>query len=268
MDQKSKCHLTFNNFETSTSNAFHNLLTNLDFTDVTLACEDDEQIQAHKVILSSMSLFFHKILSNNPHQHPLIYLKDVRHNILERLIDFIYKGETELEKEDVNSFLKTAKELEISGLTQTDYGIVHVETDDQIQTIVKTAVSEGNEIVNEETGQEVNDAKETNLVEKPRIDLITKPVGSRYNCYRCDYKTNRKGYYEHHKTKPHIAENETRKFKCEDCDKKCNSKKALRYHIKSVHAGIRFPCDYCIHKATTPQGLKMHEASKHTDLDE
>ena len=79
MDQQTKYHLAFNNFETSTSKAFHNLLTNSDLTYVTLACDDDEQIQAHKVILSSMISFFHRIFLKNPHQHPLIYLKGIKH---------------------------------------------------------------------------------------------------------------------------------------------------------------------------------------------
>ena len=45
------------------------------FTDVTLVCEGDKQVSAHKVILSAASPFFKQILIKNPHQHPLIYLR-------------------------------------------------------------------------------------------------------------------------------------------------------------------------------------------------
>ena len=129
MDQDSKYHLSFSNFESSTSTEFQNLFTNSDFTDVTLACGDDGQIQAHKVILSSMSPFFHKILSNNPHPHPLIFLKGIRQNELKKIINFIYKGETEVDKADLKRFMNSANELEINGLQTSDYKAnVEVET--------------------------------------------------------------------------------------------------------------------------------------------
>ena len=59
------------------SSTFSDLLTDNEFTDVTLVSHDDEQIKAHKVILCSASAFFRRIIVNNPHQHPLIYLKNV-----------------------------------------------------------------------------------------------------------------------------------------------------------------------------------------------
>ena len=37
--------------------AFGNLRENNDFADVTLACEDDQQVEAHKVILAGQVLF-------------------------------------------------------------------------------------------------------------------------------------------------------------------------------------------------------------------
>ena len=51
-----------------------------DFTDVTLATEDDKQIIAHKVIVSSGSEFFRNLLIKNPHKNPLTYLKGIKHD--------------------------------------------------------------------------------------------------------------------------------------------------------------------------------------------
>ena len=64
--------LRWNDFESNISLAFRELRDDNDFFDVTLAC-DDEQIQAHKMILSACSPFFRKILRRNVHQHPLLY---------------------------------------------------------------------------------------------------------------------------------------------------------------------------------------------------
>ena len=52
-------------FENQTKTVFHNLISDTDFLDVTLVTDDEKQIKAHKVILSSISSFFRKILSSN-----------------------------------------------------------------------------------------------------------------------------------------------------------------------------------------------------------
>ena len=66
--------LRWNDFETNISSAFKEIREEKDFFDVTLACDDD-QIQAHKVILSACSPFFRTVLKRNRHEHPLLYLK-------------------------------------------------------------------------------------------------------------------------------------------------------------------------------------------------
>lgn len=37
------------------------------------------------------------VLQRHPHQKPLLYLKDVRHRELELIIQFIYKGECQVQ---------------------------------------------------------------------------------------------------------------------------------------------------------------------------
>ena len=49
---------------------FRCLFKDENFTDVTLICRDQRQIKGHKVILSSGSQFFKKILLENPHPSP------------------------------------------------------------------------------------------------------------------------------------------------------------------------------------------------------
>ena len=78
MSSSEKFCLKWNDFEANVSCAFRELREDKDFFDVTLAC-DDEQIQAHKVIVSACSPFFRNVLRRNPHQHPLLYLKGVKY---------------------------------------------------------------------------------------------------------------------------------------------------------------------------------------------
>jgi len=109
--------LRWNDFESNISVAFRELREDKDFFDVTLAC-DDQQIQAHKVILSACSPFFRTILKRNPHAHPLLYLRSVKFSDLQSVLSFMYHGEVNVAQEDLNSFLAVAEELKVKGLTQ------------------------------------------------------------------------------------------------------------------------------------------------------
>jgi len=111
--------LKWNDFETNISSAFCELRDDKDFFDVTLAC-DDEQIQAHKVILSACSPFFRNILRRNPHQNPLLYLKGVKFTDLQSVLNFMYHGEVNVAQEELNSFLAVAEDLRVKGLTQNN----------------------------------------------------------------------------------------------------------------------------------------------------
>ena len=113
----SKFQLAWNEFNSCTSTTFQNLYSDREFTDVTLATEDHKQVKAHKNILSSCSSFFRRVLVNNPHQHPLLYLKGVKFSQLESIMQFIYLGQAEVEQDNLQHFMDSAKYLEIKGLT-------------------------------------------------------------------------------------------------------------------------------------------------------
>ena len=84
--------LKWNDFESNISGAFRELRDEKDFFDVTLAC-DDNQIKAHKVIISACSPFFRNVLRQNPHQHPLLYMRGVNFTDLQSVLTFMYQGE-------------------------------------------------------------------------------------------------------------------------------------------------------------------------------
>merc|ERR1711953_1560362 len=121
MASSEKFCLRWNDFESNISVAFRELRDDKDFFDVTLAC-DEEQIQAHKVILSACSPFFRSILRKNPHAHPLLYLKGVKFSDLQSVLNFMYHGEVNVAQEELNSFLAVAEELRVKGLTQNNQG--------------------------------------------------------------------------------------------------------------------------------------------------
>ena len=108
--------LQWNDFKENAINAFGSLKEDKDFTDVTLACEDGRQVEAHKVILASSSPFFQNLLRRNKHTHPLIYMRGVKSDDLLAIVDFLYCGEASVHQENLESFLAIAEELQLKGL--------------------------------------------------------------------------------------------------------------------------------------------------------
>jgi len=109
--------LRWNDFESNISLSFRELKDDKYFFDVTIVCEED-QLSAHKVILSACSQFFKDILRRNPHNHPLLYLKGVNLLDFKNVLNFMYHGEVSVAQEDLNTFLAVAEDLKVKGLTQ------------------------------------------------------------------------------------------------------------------------------------------------------
>ena len=107
--------LRWNDFERNISAAFRDIRDDKEFFDITIACED-EQLQAHKVILSACSPFFKTVLRRNQHQHPLLCLKGVFFKDMESVLNFMYHGEVNVAQDDLNSFLQVAEDLRVKGI--------------------------------------------------------------------------------------------------------------------------------------------------------
>ena len=108
--------LKWNDFEENVKNSFGSLRDDDNFIDVTLACEDGQQFEAHKVVLASSSPFFHKILRGINHARPLLYLKGMKSVDVGSILDFLYLGEANLDQDNLESFLAVAEELQLKGL--------------------------------------------------------------------------------------------------------------------------------------------------------
>ena len=71
MDQSEKLCLEWNDFQENLTSSFAILRNDTEITNVTLVCEDGEQIEAHKVVLVTFSPFFMELLKRNKHMHLL-----------------------------------------------------------------------------------------------------------------------------------------------------------------------------------------------------
>ena len=109
--------LQWNDFKENITFSFRELREDQEFSDVTLACEDGQQIEAHKVVLASSSPFFKELLKKTKHPHPLLYMRGIRSEDLMAIMDFLYFGEANVFQQNLDSFLALAEELRLKGLT-------------------------------------------------------------------------------------------------------------------------------------------------------
>ena len=134
--------LKWNDFETNVSKSF-GLLRNEEYLhDVTLVCDDNNQVSAHKLVLSACSEFFKTVFKNNKHQNPLICLEGISSKELQDILDYMYNGETKIFQEGLDKFLAIAQRFRIMGLLQNEESNVDL-GEPQYQTNQEDKFSDG-----------------------------------------------------------------------------------------------------------------------------
>ncbi|KAK7079662.1 hypothetical protein SK128_014606, partial [Halocaridina rubra] len=111
--------LRWNNYQTNLTQVFDQLLQSESFVDVTLACEG-HSLKAHRMVLSACSPYFQELLSDAPCSHPCIILQGVKWTELKAVVEFMYKGEININQDDLGSLLRVAEYLKIRGLAEVD----------------------------------------------------------------------------------------------------------------------------------------------------
>ena len=112
--------LKWESFQTNMISSFDQIRKDPEFSDVTLSCDGENNFEAHKIILSSSSTFFSKLLKKSSHPHPVLYMRGMNTRQLNSVLDFIYYGQVRLLHEDLDAFFILAEELELRGLSGSD----------------------------------------------------------------------------------------------------------------------------------------------------
>lgn len=226
--------LRWNEYETNISNTFRELRTDQDFTDVTLAAEDNFQIEVHKIILAASSPFFSALLRKckNEDKHHLIYLRGVKGTDLKAAVDFMYNGEVNVFQEDLKEFLSVAEELQLRGLRQD-------EGDEKVGTVTEEAGEEGNtdEIIIDPS-ENINDSDAESIgIEEVEVEpLITN--GSKLVVEETD---------DMEEMIEGMMMRVNGDWTCGICGKRAGKyKNNLRKHVEIVHVDQKGkPCKFC-----------------------
>ena len=108
--------LSCDDFNRKCPKAFRELWLDQNFSRVTLATGDGSQIGAHKVILSTSSPLFKRLLQRNPNPHTIFFLMGIQLIEVEQLLSYIYLGKCDLTQVQLLAFMAADQLLEIEGL--------------------------------------------------------------------------------------------------------------------------------------------------------
>ena len=86
--------------------------------DVVLACSEGNSLKAHRLILATSSPYFKRALSVCKEKIPTILLPDVKVNIMEVLLDFMYTGNIRFNKSLLDDLEEANRQLRITGLNE------------------------------------------------------------------------------------------------------------------------------------------------------
>jgi len=270
--------LNFENHSETRDSNLKLLWDSAEFLDVTLACDDD-QVQAHKVILSAASPLFRQLFFRNPHNHPLIYLNGTSKKNIQSLLIFIYSGETSVNQDDLETFMALANNLKIHGLAG-EFSEIEEErketfkseviTTDEAENDKETIEYERN-IISSKQGEDPKEMEDlvgdtSNIIhvkENPdkqyrmwneeeyekRVSELMMKIEQGWMCNECPYRSTNKHHVLDHVQK-HIH---GFLIQCKYCEKRFKSRMYIRFHIKKCHTELVRP-------STRPNKVRSHNS--------
>ena len=295
-------HVPWKTFKPHISCTLGDLRTKGHFADVSLVCDDQIQLLAHKMVLSACTPVLKNLLLSNPTSHPMIYLGGVKQQELQSILDFMYFGEVTVNQDKMDDILDIAKELEMEEFLHytnseenisikdekeefiDDMRIKNVSDTNNDQNILYTEKQEEvryfcNQCAYQATNQDaLNKHKERRHGEirhscnqceyqTPRQDTLNihkqrKHGEVPYSCNQCDYQSTRKHTFKEHKERNHGGI----QFSCNQCDYQSARQDTLNKHKKSKHDGLLYSCNQCNYRAAFKDRLKIHIQSKHEGI--
>ena len=243
--------LQWNDFKENITTSFKELRGDRDFTDVTLACEDGQQLELHKAVLASTSPFFMELLKKNKHPHPLIYMKGLKSRDLVAMVDFLYQGEASILQENLDAFLALAQDLRLKGLT----GGTDLPSEVKDEPLKKTAYGQIRPL-EVHTGQTFLTNRK-NASPKRQFDTT---VALPNDVKALDQQI------ESMVTKSDISagNNQGKMGSCNVCGKE-GSYTNIKQHIEANHiTGVSHSCDICGKNYRSRDSLRIHMSKMHS----
>ena len=237
-----------------TTNILRQLVTDDEFTDVTLVSEDGQSLQAHKAIVGYSSPYLNFLLRP---KNSVVNLP-MKHSFIRSMLEFIYLGETRVELTEVKNFLAMANQFKIRGLW-----LEESEEASKIKKDKKTIIKDINV---EEDSWEGNESQHLTMMDdndKNNVHEFNKEAGTYNNKTENIEETQMKVENLKHANMGRNVDTEERKYKCDTCEYSTNNTGHLQEHFNNVHTPEYFFCTKCSYRAKTDRKLKSHVERQH-----
>ena len=227
---------------------------------MTLVCEDREQLEAHKVILSACSPFLRNLLKKtNKHPHPLVYMMGMNARVLEAMLDFIYQGEANIVQDDLEGFLLIAEQFQLKGLTGKNYESV------QPQQTNITGTQNLNSSFSVKTESRYKYDKKSNYSENKFSEITPTSSSFSYSLIPTESKGNKIVHIDEETARQVTAliERQDKFWTCTMCGFKSLNKSHLKEHVENHIEGLEYPCNYCSKIMRSSYSLRKHIMYSH-----
>ena len=237
------------------------------FKDVTILCDDQKHIRAHRNILAGFSPVFKEIFRSNDYygggNNPTVFLRGIKHEDLLAIVKYIYEGEVVIHQDRVGQFLSASKSLRIQELSMRDEVDNNFEKLQRLNELSKRKESDDVETV---------DVKKALKRGRPKIKgetiATTEQSGSENECLQEEELNNdidikdEEGKIYSYNTRGMAS---SRVLTCNECLYESSKVSHMKRHIYSVHLGLRINCQLCDYQALSKEKLKGHIQKKHLE---
>lgn len=257
--------LRWHDFEANVEKSFRRLRNEEDFCDVTLVSSDQKLLSAHKLVLSSCSEYFRGILSQSKQANLLLCLEGINSVEVTNVLDYIYNGELQMPRENLQRFLEIAHRFQLEGLAGNAKVIKTTEnTDDELKKLMGSQSGLDNNWFwtktgsGEETMEDADDDLQKwvtdntipfNIESQKQIFTESKKLNpnSRISRNAVVLKSDSlKNIDELEQKLCELMEKESDgMWRCLVCSKIFRKPIHMKEHVETHIEGLNFPCSYC-----------------------